>query len=194
MRRKKKKHSLKRSHASSRELEEKRKIVSVPQRLPYQKAAWSLEQTSAHLPAQADQITQSSAQRQRHFSFNKHQTVKRDTSQTCVRLRKHMKVAPPSTFPTVGYQRQCGLGIPRLGKRGWLLGWASTRLGSHAGSSSSTVHAFAHVFEAAAYQLRTERRSTACHHIHICPPPACPSYFTSTQTSSHLSVQTSSGF
>lgn len=78
------KKSLKRLHASSRELEEKRKIVSVPQRLPYQTVAWSLEQTSAHLPAQADQITLSSAQGKRHFSFNKHQTVKRDTSQTRV--------------------------------------------------------------------------------------------------------------
>lgn len=78
------KKSLKRLHASSRELEEKRKIVSVPQRLPYQTVAWSLEQTSAHLPAQADQITLSSAQVKRHFSFNKHQTVKRDTSQTRV--------------------------------------------------------------------------------------------------------------
>lgn len=56
----------------------------VPQRLPYQKAAWSLEQTSAHLPAQADQITLSSAQVKRHFSFNKHQTINRDTSQTRV--------------------------------------------------------------------------------------------------------------
>ena len=63
-----------------------KKILSVPQRLPYQKVAWSLEQTSAHLPAQADRITLSSAQGKRHFSFNKHQTLKPDTPQTRVFL------------------------------------------------------------------------------------------------------------
>lgn len=47
--------------------------------------------------------------------------------------------------------------IPRnspAGEQGQLLGWATTSLGSYAGSSSSTVHTYSHLFEAASHQLR----------------------------------------
>lgn len=195
--------ALKRLHADSdslresgmaRKREEEKKITSASTKPVVSKgsiAAWSKRLLTCQ-PSQTDSLSRSlfpHRARRKTNGTHKHHHSQHQTNNllTYACIWEDIKVLkiPPQLSAWILFRNS------PAGEAGWLLGWDTTSLNSYAGSSSSTVQAHAHLFEAASHQLRImiiqDREEKRCvssiQHLPFSSLPACLSFFFYTQNS-----------